>query len=273
MLIIYSHRKHDFVGKVKNAFFDGISGDRIIVATEQNVLAALSVRTGDILWRKIMEKDIRGNIQYLHVTQTDKNELTRSGEYNDNDVITVSGMNPAMIRGWNPNTGNINWEWSLTPNTPVNGENALWIYHESIIYHVVPVYGSHIEVTGYYASTGQHVKSTTTRISAPWIVQGNCILAAPYFVCTVGSQLVGVNLLAENSVLVAKDFDRDITGSHLKLLKVSAQLHILCKFNEKFLLFFPHRVSKQPSLLVTKRTHYNLTRSFSDQRPILLTLI
>ncbi len=207
---------------MKNAFFDGISGDRILVATEQNVLAALSARTGDILWRKVMEKDIRGNIQYLHVVQTDRNELTRSGEYNEYDVIMVSGTNPAMVRGWNPSTGNINWEWSLTPNTPTNGDNSLWIYQDSIIYHVVPVYGSHIEVTGYYASSGQHVKSTTTRISAPWIVQGNCILAAPYFACTVGSQLVGVNLLTENSVLVAKDFDRDITGSPLKLLKVKA---------------------------------------------------
>lgn len=178
-----------------------------------------------------MEKDSRGNIHYLHVTQTDKNELTRSGEYQDYDVITVSGTNPAMIRGWNPSTGNINWEWSLTPNTPVNGENSLWIYQDSILYHVVPVYGSHIEVTGYYASTGQHVKSTTTRISTPWIVQGNCILAAPYFACTVGSQLVGVNLLAENSVLIAKDFDRDINGSQLKVLKVNQKFKFICTFN------------------------------------------
>lgn len=167
-----------------------------------------------------MEKDTRGSIQYLHVVQTNKNELTRSGEYSDYDVITVSGTNPAMVRGWNPSTGNINWEWSLTPNTPTNGENALWLYQDSILYHVVPVYGSHIEVTGYYASSGQHVKSTTTRISAPWIVQGNCVLAVPYFACAVGSQLVGVNVLAENSVLVATDFDRDISGSPLKLLKV-----------------------------------------------------
>lgn len=225
------HRKHDFVGKLKNAFFDGVSyqdknfGDRIIVATEQNVLAALNVRTGDILWRKIMEKDIRGSIQYLHVTQTDKNELTHSGEFNDNDIITVSGTNPAMVRGWNPNTGHIIWEWSLTPNTPANGDNALWIYQESILYHVVPVYGSHIEVTGYYATTGQNVKSTTSRISAPWIVQGNCILADAYFACTVGSQLVGVNVLAENSVLIAKDLDRDINGSPLKLLKVRPNIY------------------------------------------------
>ncbi|XP_037025633.1 ER membrane protein complex subunit 1 isoform X2 [Bradysia coprophila] len=208
--------KQDFVGKVKNAFFDG---DRIIVATEQNVLAALSVRTGSIQWRKVLEKDTRGSIQYLHVVQTNKNELTRSGEYSDYDVITVSGINPAMVRGWNPSTGNINWEWSLTPNTPVNGENSLWFYQDSILYHVVPVYGSHIEITGYYASSGQHVKSTTTRISAPWIVQGKCIMAVPYFACAIGSQLVGVNLLAESSVLVARDFDRDVSGSPLKLLK------------------------------------------------------
>lgn len=184
-------------------------------------MATLSVRTGDILWRKVMEKDVRGNIQYLHFAQTDKNELTRSGESRDYDVITVSGTYTAIVRGWNPSTGHMNWEWSLTPNSPVNAENSLWYYHDSILYHIVPVYGSHIEVTGYYGSSGQHVKSTTTRISAPWIVQGNCILAAPFFTCTVGSQLVGVNLLAENSVLVAKDFDRDITGSKLKLLKVN----------------------------------------------------
>lgn len=229
-------RKHDFVGKLKDAYFDGASGDRVIVVTEQNVVAALSVRTGDILWRKIMEKDNRGTIQYLHVTQTEKTELTRSGEFNENDVITVSGSNPAMIRGWNPNTGNIIWEWSLTPNTPTNAENAVWIYQDSILYHVIPVYGSHIEVTGYYATTGQHVKSTTSRISAPWIVQGNCILANSYFACTVGSQLVGVNLLAENSALIAKDFDRDISGTPLKLLKVSRHL-LIDKLKENLNVF------------------------------------
>lgn len=205
---------------MKNAYFDG---DRLIVATEQNVLAALGVRGGDILWRKVMERDSRGNIQYLHVVQSDKNELTRSGEARDNDVITVSGTSTAIVRGWNPSTGNINWEWSLTPNSPTSSENSLWHYRDSILYHIVPVFGSHIEVTGYYASSGQNVKSTTTRISAPWVTQGHCILAAPYIACTVGSQLVGVNLLAENSVLVAKDFDRDITGTKLKLLKVSVR--------------------------------------------------
>lgn len=195
-------------------------------------MAALSVRTGNILWRKLLEKDSRGNIHYLHVTQTDKNELTRSGEFNDYDIITVSGSNPAMVRGWNPNTGNINWEWSLTPNTPATAENALWIYRDSIIYHVIPVYGSHIEVTEYYASTGQHIRSTTTRISAPWIVHGNCILAAPYFACSIGSQLVGVNLLTVNSVLVAKDFDRDISGDNLRVLKVRKVCKTLFKMDD-----------------------------------------
>lgn len=210
------YRKQSFIGTLKNAFFYGPSNDRIVATTEENVLAVLSTKTGDILWRKVFEKNDRGDIRLLHV-QSDPNKISRPNS--DDDIITVSGFNPALVRGWNSETGNVEWEWSLTP---LNGiETALWFYDNLYIYHVIPVYGSHLEVTAYYGSTGQQTKSTSTRIQASWIDQNACILSAPYFACVLKNEIIAVDLTSNSNKVLKKTVQRDMTGQTPKLLRVS----------------------------------------------------
>lgn len=188
------------------------------MATDENVLAALNTKTGDILWRKVFEKNDRGDIKLLHV-QSDPNKINRPNA--DDGIITVSGSSPALVRGWDGRSGNIEWEWSLTPTSLANAENTLWFYDNLYIYHVIPVYRSHIEVTAYYASTGQQVKQTSTKISAAWINENSCVLATPFFVCAIKNQLIGIDLTSDTNELLTKGLSRDYGTETPKVLRVN----------------------------------------------------
>lgn len=202
-------RRNRYVGEIRSASMKGATRDQIIVATEENVLAALSTKTGDILWRKVLEKGDRGSVKLLHVPI----DASQSGGPSDGqEVITVSGASPALIRGWNSQTGNIEWEWTLTPNTMSAVENVLWFYDKLFLYHVVPVFGSHLEVTAYYASTGLQVKATTTRISSAWISQASCVLTNTIYACVEKNQVIGIDLTGEVEALLTKPLARDYTG-------------------------------------------------------------
>lgn len=202
------------MGAIRDGAFYGPSPDQVVVATEENVLAALNAKTGSILWRKVLEKGDRGSIRLLHVP----NNWVRSGE-TDEELITVSGSSPALIRGWNARTGNIEWEWTLTPTTPQAAANAIWFYDTLYLYHVVPVFGSHLELTAYFASTGQQVKSTTTRIAATWISEDSCVLASTVYACVVKGQVIGVDLIAESNELLSKPLSGDYGGTKPVALK------------------------------------------------------
>lgn len=177
-----------------------MSADKAIVATEENVLAALSSKTGEILWRRIFETDdSRGEIKFLHVSREQRNVVNRNGDPDPFGIITVSGHNPALIRGWDINTGNLAWEWPLV----AIGDNShgKYFFKDSYIHHVMPVWGSHIEVTEYHASTGQPKTSKSSRISAGWISEKNCVFTSQYFTCLVKEQLLVLDILAnENNV-------------------------------------------------------------------------
>lgn len=180
-------------------------------------MTAVSAKSGDILWRKIFEKNERGDIKLLYV-QAEASDTDRLNF--DNEIITVSGSSPALIRGWNPITGNIQWEWSLTPNSAVNAEHSLWFYDNLYVYHVIPVYGSHIEVTPYFATSGQQIKATTSKIMASFINENSCTLVAPYFVCAMKHKIIGIHLTAEKVELVTKNLDKSAEGKPISPLRV-----------------------------------------------------
>ncbi|XP_058467728.1 ER membrane protein complex subunit 1 isoform X2 [Malaya genurostris] len=218
----FDWRQH-YIGKVKYGAFDPGSSDRIIVATESNVLAAISSKTGEIIWRQILEKSSRGNIKLLSVP-VQRNGVQSSGsKYNKAfDVITVSGVSPALIRGWNPNTGTLEWEWTLLPTSSEKVDSADWFIKDGYLYHIVPIWASHIEVTEYVANSGQQTKQTTTRFAAPWIVEGSCILTAPFFACTKGDQILAINLLSNSEQVIVKKLAKDVIESPQKLFGDSA---------------------------------------------------
>ncbi|XP_058792034.1 ER membrane protein complex subunit 1 isoform X2 [Phymastichus coffea] len=165
--------RQNYVGKIKFASFDTVSmAKKVVVATEENVIAALNVKTGQILWRRVLEKGCAGRIQaFSNVV---------SGE-----LISVNGGVPAIVRYWNLATGHIINEWTLAEQNPDRIEDVKWHIKDGTLHHILPIYNSGIEVTSYDSKTGEKLKNR--KISAPFISQETeCILAASNYVCLKG---------------------------------------------------------------------------------------
>ena len=88
--------RHQYVGKVKFAYFDHYSHNsrRAWIATHSNVIAALNARTGSIIWRKVFEEK-HGKVDLLL--------------HHTNALVSISGYG-ALIRAWEPNKGYLQWE-------------------------------------------------------------------------------------------------------------------------------------------------------------------
>lgn len=194
LLIFPLFRKQSFIGIPKSAYFE-THGDKIVVTTEENTFAVLSAKNGDILNRLAFESDSRGEILLLAGNSASSgSHLTR-----DFDTITVSGRNPSIIRGWNTENSALEFEWSLNLLNPDAASNVLWFYNKHFLYHVIPVWGSHVEITAYIANSGQTTKETATKITTAWSRKESCLLVQQYFVCNVNKQVLVLDLIAEGS--------------------------------------------------------------------------
>ncbi|XP_014469109.1 PREDICTED: ER membrane protein complex subunit 1 isoform X2 [Dinoponera quadriceps] len=174
--------RQNYVGRIKFASFDTVStAKKIIVATEENVIAALNLKSGQILWRRVLEKGYSGHIRTL-------------GGVADGDLISVSGGVPAIVRAWDLATGHILNEWPIAePNTD-RIKDVKWHIKDGTLHHILPIYNSGVEVTSYDSKTGEKLK--TRRVSAPFISQETeCVLAAPYLACLKGDSSLAIVLL------------------------------------------------------------------------------
>ena len=181
--------------------------DKAIVVTEENVLAAISAKTGDILWRRVLETDdSRGDVKFLYVTKDSKNVASLTNEGDPFGIITVSGSYPILFRGWDISNGNLAWEWSIMP-TSADAQDSMFFFKDTNIYHVLPVWNSHIELTVYHASSGRQSTATTSKITAGWITKDKCVLSSNYFACLVKDQLLVLDLLAEQNNIRTKAVD------------------------------------------------------------------
>jgi hypothetical protein len=96
-----------YIGRVKHAVFQtqGSGRKRVVVATEQNALASLNLRTGEIYWRHVLgESD---TIDVLELA---------SGKY----VMTMSGG--TNVRAWHLPDGLLIWEAAIPSS---KGSNPL----------------------------------------------------------------------------------------------------------------------------------------------------
>ncbi|KAL3178217.1 hypothetical protein MRX96_038730 [Rhipicephalus microplus] len=96
-----------FIGKPLFVYADHSSvgsNQRIVVATEKNVLASLNTRNGALTWRQVLEQD--GSMQ----------AVSSSG-----DLITVSGSAP-YVRAWDVHTGVLQWEKTLPHSSAPLGQ-------------------------------------------------------------------------------------------------------------------------------------------------------
>uniref|UniRef100_A0A8C4EIY5 ER membrane protein complex subunit 1 n=1 Tax=Dicentrarchus labrax TaxID=13489 RepID=A0A8C4EIY5_DICLA len=89
--------RQEYVGKVRFSHFDTHvqSSKKVLLATENNVFAALNTRTGELFWRHVDKTGPEGNID----------ALLQHGQ----DVVLVVG-NGRLLRSWEINVGGLNWE-------------------------------------------------------------------------------------------------------------------------------------------------------------------
>ncbi|XP_011702043.1 PREDICTED: ER membrane protein complex subunit 1 isoform X2 [Wasmannia auropunctata] len=174
--------RQNYVGKIKFASFDTVStAKKIIVATEENVIAALNLKSGQILWRRVLEKGYGGHIRTL-------------GGVADGDLISVSGGVPAIVRAWDLATGHIINEWPIAEPNSDRIKDVKWHIKDGTLHHILPIYNSGVEVTSYDSKTGEKLK--TRRVSAPFITrETECVLAAPYLACLKGDSSLAVVFL------------------------------------------------------------------------------
>ena len=145
---------------MKFAEFDPVNNaKRLIVATEDNVLASILFKNGEILWRKIFENSNRGIIRSMHVK---------------NDIRTVVGSNPYLVRIWDMADGFLLHEWPLS----YHYENDLnyvsyWSFFDQKLLHLVyHVKDGRIVVNFYNYKTGSLLENNFN-LSLSWIHEDN----------------------------------------------------------------------------------------------------
>ncbi|KAJ1396408.1 WD40/YVTN repeat-like-containing domain superfamily [Sesbania bispinosa] len=95
---------HQYIGKVKHAMFhtQKTGRKRVLVSTEENVVASLDLRHGEIFWRHVLGTN--DAVDGLDIAL---------GKY----VITLSS-NGSILRAWNLPDGQMVWESSLQGSKP-----------------------------------------------------------------------------------------------------------------------------------------------------------
>lgn len=208
IIVFFFIRKTTQIGGLDQAYLE-LNGfqARLLVSTRENVIASLCPKSGEILWRQIFESGPRGTIKLMQSSTAaagaDTTAAARPGSTHGFDLLTIQGHAPALVRGWNANTGNLEWEWSLMPIQTDKAVSSMWFYRNAMIYHILPVWKSHLEVTPYFATTGQ-ATGNTAKITAPWISEEKCILAGNFFTCVEGTQLISLDLTANHPQVLTK---------------------------------------------------------------------
>lgn len=200
---------------------DGFYDDRVghlLVGTEENVIAALNVDNGDIVWRRVLERGDRGAIQFFQSLNDDftaQNSLRVSGRQEpDRFLIGVTGTEFVLVRTWNIRTGNLGWEWSFQP-TITSNDKAHYIATTTTLYHVQPNWdGSNVEVTAYNIKTGQ-IESNTRKLHVASSQKENCDFVQSFLVCMNAGEVTATDLTTGNKKVVAK------TTSKAKIVNVS----------------------------------------------------
>ncbi|XP_077460700.1 ER membrane protein complex subunit 1 [Stigmatopora argus] len=92
--------RQQYVGNVRFAHFDAQlqSSKKVILATENNVFAAVNIRTGELFWRHVDKTGPEGSIDALL--------------HHGQDAVVVVG-NGRILRSWDINVGGLNWEMVL----------------------------------------------------------------------------------------------------------------------------------------------------------------
>ncbi|KAG1651303.1 ER membrane protein complex subunit 1 [Nymphon striatum] len=162
--------KQEYVGFVDNFLFDvKSSGRKVIVATEQNVLAALDPRDGTISWRQVFESGENGNIDNI---------------YQNKGVITTLTGGAKFVRTWDSNSGLLINEHAIPFLAKPDLDTSFYGFNvdEQIVYKGTMQFPSEtnkrplIVINAHYINRdNDHLEKQ--EISAPWLnVFSKCII-------------------------------------------------------------------------------------------------
>lgn len=160
--------RQQYVGKVKFSYIDPLVTHKFVVATEENVVACLSTRTGSIIWRQVLEKGELGEIDALS---------------EDADLITVNGGGQ-FIRSWDHSTGVLLWETAF-PH-PQNNDAVQYFKINSVSKEIIKIEivpKKHTKVIVYDFARASLKTSET--IATPWYTgTTRCnFISSNYFIC------------------------------------------------------------------------------------------
>uniref|UniRef100_A0A8C3GTY0 ER membrane protein complex subunit 1 n=1 Tax=Corvus moneduloides TaxID=1196302 RepID=A0A8C3GTY0_CORMO len=264
--------RQQYVGKLKFASLEASQGSKkLVVATEENVVAALNSRSGEILWRHVDKGTPEGAIDAMLI--------------HGQDAITVSNAG-RILRSWETNIGGLNWETSLDTGSfqgaalvglpeavkyvavlkkaalslhYLSNGHQKWVEHlpesESTQYqllysrgtgviHVVGIVPqSHLNVLTFNVEDGEITKQV--RVAAPWLraLEGSCgVVGEAVLVCA--------DTAARSLHVCALDTEQDMR--HIPLQ--SLELEFEDDFQARIL-------ATQPSVTGASRTQFFLQLS------------
>ncbi|KAF3696705.1 ER membrane protein complex subunit 1 Precursor [Channa argus] len=128
--------RQQFVGKVRFSHFDSHvqSSKKLLLATENNVFAALNTRTGELFWR--------------HVDKTGPEGIIDALLQHGPDAVLVVG-NGRLLRSWDTNIGGLNWEIVLDSGS---FQSACLVGQQDTVKHVAVLKKTAISL--HYLSNG-----------------------------------------------------------------------------------------------------------------------
>uniref|UniRef100_A0A224YDN7 ER membrane protein complex subunit 1 n=1 Tax=Rhipicephalus zambeziensis TaxID=60191 RepID=A0A224YDN7_9ACAR len=187
-----------FIGKPLFVYADHSSvgsNQRIVVATEKNVLASLNTRNGALTWRQVLEHD--GS---MHA-------VSSSG-----DLITVSGNAP-YVRAWDVHTGVLQWEKTLPHSSaPLVRYDVNSLASELTAVEVHP--GSHVVATIYNLQNGE--MKTSPVVSAPWITdRTDCRLVEHKYLACLDAKASTIRVMALGESAAFRDVPLSSLGIQL----------------------------------------------------------
>ncbi|KAK3137235.1 hypothetical protein QOZ80_5BG0449570 [Eleusine coracana subsp. coracana] len=191
------HQK--YIGKVKHAVYHSQKGGRrrVVALTEENVIASLDLRSGDIFWRHVIDKN---------------DPLDQLGLSLGKYVLTLSSGG-SILRAWNLPDGQMIWETNLQtstlskpqlhvlPNSKVAKDNLVLISAGWWIYAVSSIDGA-ISWGKEFSLDGLEIKQV---LQSP----ENDIV---YAVGIVGSSKLAFYHLSAKTGEIVKDFEETLPG-------------------------------------------------------------
>lgn len=162
--------KQSYIGDIKYSQIDS-RAKRVFVATQENAVAALSLGSGTIVWRQILEKGPAGSVLFFHASA--------------NSIVAVSQNN--IVRVFNSDNGVLLTQWSF----PLDVNHVKFIVEGGNFYAVEPSPSTQTILVHTYKLASGTLNDVVRKIPVPWLSENSdCQTNQNVLACLVeGSQV------------------------------------------------------------------------------------